>query len=133
MIADSAIVATSGNRSVGLSVFFVLCLGGFTTGCTSEPPESIAFADEAPVMTEPSTAGFSNDERELISFHADWLCELQRRTFANLDESESAFVAALEDAGLTRSAYDQFLTNVLSTQSGRNAVFYQHQQDCRAK
>lgn len=111
----------------------MLGMTAFASGCGSEAPESIAFADEASAIAEPPTAEFTDEERQLINFHAEWLCELQRRTFANLDETESARIGTLDDTGLSRVAYDQFLSDVLPTQSARDAVLYRYQETCRAK
>lgn len=101
------------------------------SGCGSNPPESIAFAEAAPSVSEPASGSFSPAQQELIEFHASWLCEMQRRTFASLDDGDVARMEALVAAGIDPSGYETFVAGELVQQDVRDAVLWSYQQRCR--
>ncbi len=109
------------------------CLAVFASSCSGSAPESIAFADDAPLVTEPTVGSFSPAEQELITFHASWLCEMQRRTFASLGDSDIARSEALAITDIDHDRYDTFLVDDLPRQVVRDAVLWSYQQQCRAE
>ena len=111
----------------------VCCVAIFATGCSSSAPEAIAYAEDAPSVSEPASGSFSLAEQELISFHATWLCEMQRRTFTSLDDSGVARSAALATENIDPDRYGNFLMDDLPRQIVRDAVLWTYQQQCRAE
>lgn len=103
------------------------------SSCSSSAPESIAYADDAPVVTEPAVGSFTPEEQELITFHASWLCEMQRRTFTSLDDSDVARDQALASTDIDPDQYANFLVDDLPRQVVRDAVLWSYQQQCRAE
>lgn len=108
----------------------MLAIGLAVSGCSSSAPDSIAYADDAPVVVEPAPDAFLPAEQQLITFHATWLCEMQRRTFRSLDGTEVARTVALNNAGIDSDVYDTFLVDELPRQVVRNAVLWTYQQQC---
>jgi len=111
----------------------VIFVAGVAVSCSSSTPDSIAFADDPLTIEQPESDTFDSDELRLIEFHAEWLCELQRRTFDTLDDAGAVLGDALIDAGIEQDEYDTFLIETLPRQEARDAVLYFHQQNCRAK
>jgi len=104
----------------------------FATGCSGDDaPETLAMADDAPLVSQPD-ASFSDTENVIIQFHVDWLCEVDRRTFVDLDDADVALAEALSANGIDPDVYDQFVDETLATQPGRDAVRYAYQETCRS-
>ena len=107
-------------------------LEAFATGCSGDDaPETLAMADDAPLVSQPATS-FSDAENVIIQFHVDWLCEVERRTFVDLDDADVALAEALSANGIDPDVYDQFVDETLATQPGRDAVRYAYQETCRS-
>ena len=95
----------------------------------SEPEPEIAPTVPATLITEP-TVTLGPGEGDLVTVHASWLCELQRRTFADQRDIELALAAHLERSGYSATAYERFVTELASSQDLRDAVLYQYQKAC---
>lgn len=107
---------------------------GVLTACSGEdPPSALGFVDDAPIVLAPEDGATSEENQRLISFHADWLCELQRRTFTDLEDADEALTVALVDANITTSDYEMFTKEALPTQAVRDAVRYAYQEECSVK
>ena len=132
-------VATSiGKTRLGV-VLTILAIAG--ASCSSSPSESLAFDDPAPASTTPvsttvveapSATVDVEESSEVIAFQADWLCELQRRTFPDLDAADVALTESLARAGVSRSTYDEFLVTLPESQELRDEVLGLFAQRCRA-
>jgi hypothetical protein len=113
-------------------VFGLAAFAALATGCSGDDaPETLAMADDAPLVSQPD-ASFSDAENVIIQFHVDWLCEVERRTFVNLDDADVALADALAANDIDPDVYDQFVDETLTTQSGRDAVRYAYQETCRS-
>lgn len=130
VITDAGIVRISPLRWL---VCALCCTTLGLSSCSNNAPESIAYADEAPVIAEPDDGTFLPEEHELITFHASWLCEMQRRTFASLDDSDVARDQALAATDIDPGRYANFLVDDLPRQVVRDAVLWSYQQQCRAE
>jgi hypothetical protein len=107
-------------------------LVALATGCSGDDaPDTLAMADDAPLVSQPDTS-FSDAEDTIIQFHVDWLCEVERRTFVDLDDADVALAEALAANGINPDVYDRFVDETLTTQSGRDAVRYVYQETCRS-
>ncbi len=101
------------------------------TSCTSAPSDALAFADSEPGTT--TTFVVAADEPvPLVTFHADWLCELQRRNFPDLSSIETALDESLTANGLGRVAYDEFVAELAESEEMRDQVLSRFQQRCQA-
>lgn len=112
----------------------VLALGAamlLAVGCSSEPelvfdendpPEELAFIENEPEIADA--------DRDLALFEADWVCELERRSFASLPERDEALDDALVATGLGRESYDGFRARLGEEQELRDAVLFHYQQSC---
>lgn len=127
----------------------ILAIAG--ASCASGPGDSLAFedsavndsavndsalSDSAPTSTTavdtPTVTVDVEESNEVIAFQADWLCELQRRTFEDLDAADVALNESLASAGLSRSTYDEFLAVLPESQELRDEVLGLFAQRCRA-
>lgn len=111
----------------------VCCIAICASACSSSTPQAIAYAEDAPSVSEPADGSFSPAEQELISFHATWLCEMQRRTFTSLGDTDVARSAALATENIEPDRYGKFLADDLPRQIVRDAVLWSYQQRCRAE
>jgi len=112
-----------------------------TTACASGP-EALPFADEAQTTTTTAIAVADDSEPEVvivpdetdaaIAFHARWMCELQRRNFADLELQDAALGEALAAAGVTRAEYDGLLALLPESQALRDEALSLFDQQCRA-
>ena len=74
---------------------------------------------------------FNSSDDTMIAFQGSWVCEFQRRTFAQPSDGEAALDVALEDAGINREAYDDFLARSADNQDLRSAILFAYQQSCK--
>lgn len=100
-------------------------------GCSSEPelvfdeddpPEELAFIEAEPELAD--------GDRALAVFEAEWVCELQRRSFASLAERGEALEVALAEVDLDPADYESFRTRLGEEQELRDAVLYHYQESC---
>lgn len=101
------------------------------SSCGDPAPESIAFVDDTPALSEPDLEHFSDDELMLIDFQSDWLCELERRTFSTLDETDELLEEVLRAAGIDAVTYETFVRETLARQDVRDAVLFGLLERCR--
>lgn len=78
-----------------------------------EGPDALAF--EAPELEQHS----ETIDVDLAEFHARWLCELQRRTFPDLEALDGALVESLQGAGHNRADYENFVASLEHSESDR--------------
>ncbi len=67
---------------------------------------------------------------DLVTVHASWLCELQRRTFVEPGDIEVALQDHLERSGISADDYQIFVSDLASRQDFRNAVLFDYQTNC---
>ncbi len=126
--------------SVGIAVSAAAC-GGSDTAADDEPtPEELAYQEEIAAITTTTTllieaepeSPLADDQELLVHFEADWVCELQRRTF----DSPAAMSASLEDKlaanGLSLADYQAFRGEVSNSQELRDWILFVYQESCRA-
>lgn len=133
-------------------IAFASALALVGVSCASQPSEALAFEDSAPTenttaaedtatdpgqadvgAAEPEAEAFSIDAPgDLMAFQATWLCEVQRRTFPNLDDIDIALEDALVANGLDRAGYDNFLAELDGSQELRDELLRTFGQRCRA-
>lgn len=106
---------------LGLALVVTLML---FASCSSSAPESLAFAEDEPVVVEPAAGVFTEEEHMLIDFHIDWLCELERRTFTTLEASDELLAESLRSSGVAPETYETFVRDTLSRQEVRDAVLF---------
>lgn len=126
-------VETSFRKIQMLAVAIVLTVVGVS--CSSGPNESLAFDEpvsETVVESEPTVNVDVVESSDVISFQASWMCELQRRTFADLDATDEALDESLFAAGVSRSTYDEFVAMLPQSQELRDEVLSRFTQTCRA-
>ena len=109
-------------NAVGVVVAVLLLL----SGCSGGAPEGLAFESEEEAARILETYAVELD------FHADWLCELQRRTFLEFEDIEIARSEALVGAGLSDERYDDFLKVLDDSQAARDYVRTAHNERCEA-
>lgn len=114
-------------------IVLACCVTICSVSCASNVPESIAFADESTSIERPETADLTDEQRVLITFHATWLCELQRRTFQSLEDADAARSEALGITSIAEADYEDFVRVTLRAQLVRDAVLFEYQQLCRAE
>lgn len=116
-----------------------LLLALIGVGCSSGPGEALPFAE--PATTVQQGAESDNDAvgttsvdvvaaDGLIAFQATWLCELQRRTFPDLQAADAALDERLVASGLARSEYDEFLQSIAGSQELRDEVLSAFSERC---
>lgn len=129
-LTDPELVQTLSIRRL---VVTASCISIFAVSCSTDVPESIAFADDSTTIERPETLELTGEELELITFHANWICELQRRTFDSLGDADVARSEALGLASIDAAIYEDFLRVALGDQIIRDAVLFEYQQHCRAE
>ncbi len=104
----------------------------------SDEPEALAF-EEPPVTTQEPLliegipdVDLDEEETLLVAFEADWVCELQRRSFPTPDAMQDALNDKLVGLGVTRDEYDAFRAEVNNSQDLRDSILYAYQNKCRA-
>ncbi len=133
------------------SFFRSVVVGGVlaivAASCSSGPSDALAFSDpdsapsveasettsqEPGLDAESASSEFVVDSGDVIAFQASWLCELQRRNFADLDALDAALDEALSANGVGRADYDDFLASLPESQELRDEVLSLFEQRCRA-
>ncbi len=101
------------------------------SGCGSSS-DDLAFAETVAPTTliERPSVTFKRAETDLISFHASWLCEFQRRTFSSPTGGVEALSVQLERSGVAPTDYEAFLLRLGSSQDLRDAVLFSFQENC---
>jgi hypothetical protein len=131
------------NRSILTCAAFVCAaaLSSCGTETTSAgPPDDLAFAEQVEAGS-PTTlqliegipdVELTDGEANLVSFEANWVCELQRRTFPSQEAIEDDLNEKLAGLGVDRSEYDAFRAEVNQSQDLRDSILYAYQENCRA-
>lgn len=83
-------------------------------------------------MADVPQSSLVGDDATLTRFEAEWVCELQRRTFTTPDAIEAALEKNLAEVGLTRDQYDDFRERVNIEQDLRDAVLFAYQEICQS-
>lgn len=107
-----------------------LCLLIWVSACGD--PGGLAYAeDEVPttLIAQPSVT-FDLAEQDLVIFHAAWLCEFQRRTFATPGGGEKALEEQLRRSEIDGAEYEGFLSRLSSSQNRRDLVLFEYQETC---
>lgn len=94
-----------------------------------ESEAEVAPTVPATLISEPD-AVLESASKELVAVHASWMCELQRRTFADPGDIELALREHLERSGSSVAAYQEFLVDLAARQDFRDAVLYEYQTSC---
>ena len=123
--------------ALAASFLVAACSGGETVD--SAPVSDLAFADGEGGRTTTTSllidgapdVSLEQREIELVLFEASWVCELQRRTFTSPDAMQAALEEKLDAAGVDRSVYDQFRTDVSNSQDLRDSILFAYQESCR--
>ena len=101
----------------------------------AEAPEDLALAEPAPttldLIDEEPDVDLTSDEIDLVEFEANWVCELQRRTFASEEAIEEALEEKLTGLGIDRATYDDFRADVNQSQDLRDSILFSFQENCR--
>lgn len=101
----------------------------------AEAPEDLALAEPAPttldLIDEAPDVDLTSDEVDLVQFEANWVCELQRRTFASEEAIEEALEEKLTGLGIDRATYDDFRADVNQSQDLRDSILFSFQENCR--
>ncbi len=126
-------------RSILISVALV-CTAALSACGTDSTPEDLAYADqvEAAAPTTPQLiegipdVELTDEEADLVLFEANWVCELQRRTFPSEEAIEDTLNEKLTGLGVDRSEYDTFRAEVNNSQDLRDSILYSYQENCRA-
>jgi len=121
-------------------VLTLLCALALSACSGNEPPAELPFADSTTTTVPAETTTTTIDDRdpiviendEMISFQARWVCELQRRTFPDLSDMDTALDDALAETGLVRAAYDEFVLDMAESQAIRDEVLSVYGERCRA-
>lgn len=116
--------------SIGLLAVATACSGSSTT--VASTPATLAYEiTETTLIDGPPDATFSGPEADLIDFHSSWICEFQRRTFADPGDGAEALTEALAVAEISSETYESFLDRLATSQDLRDAVLFDYQQTCR--
>jgi hypothetical protein len=127
---------------LGTTGLVLLASGGLLVGgCANATDGGLPYADPSDAGSTASTpttliasapsVNFSALETDLIGFQAAWVCEFQRRTFADPSDVAAALDASLADAEISRAAYDEFLDQLDESQDLRSAVLFDYQGSCK--
>ncbi|MGH1504892.1 MAG: hypothetical protein ACRBI6_15150 [Acidimicrobiales bacterium] len=125
--------------TIGIALSTVAC-GESATSEGAPSPEQLAYeelvAENTTTTTlliegEPETP-LADEQDLLVHFEADWVCELQRRTF----DSPAAMSQTLEEKlaanGLSLADYQTFRGEVSNSQELRDWILFVYQESCRA-
>ncbi len=120
-------------RNISFMVLVVIL-----TSCSSsssspaQTPSSIAFSiPETTLIAEPEGVELSDADANLVNFQAKWVCEFQRRTFADQTSGAEALTEALAEAEIAESSYSAFLERLNDNQDLRDLVLFSYQETCR--
>ena len=106
------------------------CAASLTTVATT--PATLAYEiTETTLIDGPPDVTFAAPEADLIDFHSSWLCEFQRRTFADPAGGTEALIEALIGAQISSETYESFLNRLAASQDLRDAVLFDYQETCR--
>lgn len=126
-------------KKTPISVAIVCALALSSCG-TDSPPEDLAYLEQVEALT-PSTlqlidaepdVELTDSEADLVAFEANWVCELQRRTFPSPEAIDDALNDKLNGLGVERAEYDTFRAEVNNSQDLRDSILYAYQENCRA-
>ena len=118
----------------------IVCAVALSSCGTDSPPEDLAYAEQVEALT-PSTlqlidaepdVELTDSEADLVAFEANWVCELQRRTFPSPEAIDDALNEKLAGLGVERAEYDTFRAEVNNSQDLRDSILYAYQENCRA-
>ncbi len=71
-------------------------------------------------------------DQALVRFEAQWLCDVQRHTYPNLDHMDAARSELMTTFGLTAAAYDDFKARLGAEPGLRNHVRAAYDSTCGA-
>lgn len=94
---------------------------------------NLAFAeDAAPTLTTISVPAFDLDSRtqELADFEADWVCEVQHRTFGSTKEISVALEERLAEHDISEEIYGEFRSSISEDETIRAAILSMYQTTC---
>ncbi len=117
----------------------LLCLVALSACGGDTPPPELPFSDStasatADVAETPSDRldPLIEANYDLVLFRARWVCELQRRTFTELADMDTALNEALAETNLTRDDYEAFLQELAESQALRDGVLTLYEERCQA-
>lgn len=99
----------------------------------SETTPDLAFADDSTqIVTTISVPAFDLDPRtqELAEFEADWVCEVQHRTFDSTNEISVALEERLAEHGISEETYGKFRSSISEDETIRGAILSMYQTSC---
>ena len=104
------------------------------TGSTpSEPvaPPPIPDSEATRATIAAAAPPLTEEEQELVALEALWLCDVQRRAFAELSDLDIARASLLANSGVEAEEYQAFQDRLDSDTTLRLAVLAAFQSDCR--
>lgn len=136
-------------RSIGWRLPLVIAAAAFTlSSCTSsgesastsdDAAAELALIDDRPTQNETTSTliaaapdvRLSAADSELVRFEAQWVCEVQRRTFQTPSGRDDALLENLGQAGITEAEYLTFRERVNTDRDLRDSILYSYQETCR--
>lgn len=126
--------------ALGLGCVVALSSCATDTTTSAPPPDDLAYAEALDTITTTTITlidgipdvELDDDELQLVLFEANWVCELQRRTFQSPDAMQQALNDKLVGLGVERATYDAFRAEVNNSQDLRDSILYAYQENCRA-
>ena len=134
-------------RTASVAIAIGLALGAAACGSSDEvaidddpTPEELAYAESVAASTTTTTLLIDGapdeplpaEQELLVHFEANWVCELQRRTFATPAAMAATLDEQLAANGLTLAEYEGFRAEVSNSQELRDWILYVYQEGCRA-
>lgn len=138
-------------RTLAIAIALLLVLGACSDGApagqapvgagdsettTTAPAEVDDPSDDAPseIIAAPATdlPALDPADEALVALEAQWLCDLQRRSFTELADLETARSRLLSNSGVTRQEYSAFQDQLAADTNLRLAVLHTFQTNCAA-
>lgn len=111
------------------------CGNGSDTTDAAPAPADLAFAEPSGstlnLIDSDPDVDLSPEDVDLVQFEADWVCELQRRTFVSQEAIDEALEENLVGLGIDRVDYDEFRAEVNESQDLRESILFAYEENCR--
>jgi hypothetical protein len=121
--------------ATALACVLALSSCGSETTNSASAPEDLAFAEPSGSSTDLIDAApdvdLSPEVVDLVQFEADWVCELQRRTFVSQEAIDEALDENLVGLGIERADYDDFRAELSESQDLRESILFAYEENCR--
>lgn len=116
------------------------CSANDESAATSDDAATdLAFVDEQLVLDNTTSTliaaapdvRLSEADSQLVRFEAQWVCEVQRRTFQTPNGRDEALLENLGEAGISEADYLAFRERVNLERDLRDSILYSYQETCR--